>query len=80
MPAPEATYKAGQTQITVWKNTAKGKNGQSYETLSFNAVKNYKQGDDYKTTSNFTIQDLADLSILIALAQREHRAKVVGDF
>jgi len=72
---PEKTYKAGKVQVNVWKNQGE-KNGQTYESLSFQVSKNYKVGEDWKSTNNFTIQDLADLAILIREIQRDYRVKL----
>lgn len=71
---PEKTYKAGKVQVNVWLNT-----GGKFESLAFQASKNYKTaGEDgeWKTTNNYTIQDLADLAILIAQIQVDYRVKI----
>lgn len=68
---PERTYKAGKVQVNVWKNK-----GEKFDSISYQVSKNYKVGDEWKSTNNFTIQDLADLVILIAQIQRDYRVKI----
>lgn len=71
---PERTYKAGKVQVNVWKNT-----GGKFESLAFQVSKNYKtagENGEWKTTNNYTVQDLADLAILIAQIQQDYRVKI----
>jgi hypothetical protein len=68
---PEATIKVGKVQIVVWKNS-----GEKYDTLAFAMTKNYKKDNEWKTTSSFTMADLADAQIAIAEAQRRFRLVV----
>jgi len=71
---PERTYKAGKVQVNVWLNT-----GGKFESLVFQATKNYKtagEQGEWKSTNNYTVQDLADLAVLIAEVQRDYRIKL----
>jgi len=54
---PEHKVKVGCVSATVWKNTIK-KNGNEIEVRSITIEKNYKDGENWKTTSSFNTNDL----------------------
>jgi len=72
---PERTYKAGKVQVNVWVNK-----GDKFDSVSYQVSKNYKtagENGEWKTTSSFTLQELADLVILIREIQRDYRVKLI---
>lgn len=50
---PEFSVKFGSVRASVWKN--EGKNGSWY---SITIVRVYKQGDEYKESSSFSLEEL----------------------
>lgn len=71
---PVKTYKAGKVQVNVWVNKAQG--DRQFDSVSYQVSKNYKVGDDWKTTNNFSLNELADLATLITQIQQDYRVKV----
>lgn len=74
---PERTYKAGKVQVNVWVNK-----GEKFDSISFQVSKNYKtagENGEWKSTNSFSLQDLADLAILIREIQRDYRVKLYNN-
>ena len=59
---PEKKFRAGQIVASVWKNDRK--EGQDYDTFSVSVMKNYKKDEEWKTTSNFNVNDLPKVALV----------------
>ncbi len=74
---PDRIYSAGKVKLNVWVNE-----GQDYTTVAYAPVKNYKvgKGDDakWKTSTSFSLVDLADLELCIQKARLAERVKSPG--
>jgi hypothetical protein len=57
MAGPVKKVSVKGINVAVWSNTFE-KNGQSFEKLSVSLSKNYKQGDEWKSTNNLAMEDL----------------------
>ena len=58
MNSPINKIRVGAVSITIWENEKTGKDGQKYTAQSFQLDKNYKTGDDWKTTNSYSANDL----------------------
>lgn len=58
---PEKKFRAGAVSATIWKNTGK-KDGDEFEYRTVSIDRNYKDGDDWKTTNSFRVNDLPKLA------------------
>jgi len=54
---PEAVFKCGGVKATVWKNTIQ-KEGIDRIVFSVTIDRTYKEGETWKTTSSFNVNDL----------------------
>ena len=61
---PIQAFKAGPVRAAVWTRTAKNRDGTEFTTYSVQIDKTYKQGEDYKRTNNFNVQDLPRVSLV----------------
>ena len=52
--APIARFNAGTIQVAVWENTSK--DGNSFKSISIQ--KQYKVGDEWKSTNSFNVNEL----------------------
>lgn len=71
MGKPIKKKQIGGVRLAIWEN--EGKYGKK---LSFTFDKNYKSGDEWKTSKSFSQSDLGDL---IALAQWVQQQKISKD-
>ena len=65
---PIRKFRSGQIVADVWKNTKEVKtdNGAiEQEYFSVSISKNYKDGDEWKTTNNYFLNDLQKLLVLV---------------
>ena len=60
---PEKKFRAGGITATVWKNTGK-KDGKEFEFHTISVERNYKDGDDWKTTNSMRVGDLPKLALV----------------
>ena len=60
---PEAKFRAGQVTATVWKNQIEIK-GVTKDVYNVDIVKNYKDGEEWKTTSSFDANQLPNVSVV----------------
>jgi len=72
---PARTIKAGNVRINVWVNK-----GEKFDSVSYQIVKNYKVGDEWKTTNSFTLAELADVRDVIQQIRLTDRIKTESDF
>ena len=61
---PVKKYRSGNVQGAVFKNQKESKTGKPYDAFSANIVKSYKDGKEYKDTTTFFENDLADLIVI----------------
>ena len=55
---PEKKFRMGGVVATVWKNKQKNKEGKEFEVYSINIDRTYKDGDEFKQTSSYKVNDL----------------------
>ena len=67
---PEKTIKVGKVQINKWVNK-----GEKFDSVSYQLSKNYKVGEEWKSTNNFSIQELSDVIVACQQALQD-RVKV----
>ena len=60
MSSPIKTFRFGAVSLSVFENEG-SKDGKSFTTKSFQLVKNYKKGDDWKTTNNYKVSELVNV-------------------
>lgn len=60
---PEAKFRAGAVSATVWENVIE-KEGKKFTVYNTSVVKNYKDGEEWKTTNSFQKQDLPNLRLV----------------
>lgn len=59
---PEWKIRAGNVVLTAWKKEIE-KNGQKFDMINVSIEKTYKDGDEWKTTNNFNVNDLMRLKV-----------------
>lgn len=67
MNKPETKFRCGNTTATIWRNTKKI-NGQDVDMHSVTIEKSYKDGEEWKTTSSFSVNDLPKVRLVSDLA------------
>lgn len=67
---PVKKYRSGNIQGAIFKNIKQSKAGKEYDDFSANIEKSYKDGDEYKKTTTFFEDDLADLLVIATECQR----------
>lgn len=60
MAAPVKNYRFGPVSLSVWENEG-SKDGKTFTTKSFQLTKNYKKGDDWKTTNSYKVNELVNV-------------------
>lgn len=65
---PMTTFRAGGVKATVWENEIKTKDGKTIDVYSVNIDRSYKDGDEWKTTSSFKLNDLPKVQLVAAKA------------
>ena len=72
---PKATYKVGNSKVTVWENERQGEFGK-FTVKDFKIEKAYKKGNEWKTTNYFNLTELLQLRAAIDKAINEEGVKV----
>lgn len=70
MAEPVKKVRSGNIQGAIFENSKKSKEGKDYKDYSANIVKSYKDGDNWKETTTFFEDDLADLIVVATEVQR----------
>ena len=61
---PEKKISAGGVVATIWRNQSKGKDGRPVEFRTVTVEKRYKDGNDWKSTSSFGLNDLPKAALV----------------
>lgn len=69
---PVDVIQCGKVKIAIFVN--KSSDGK-YDVTTFAVTKNYKVGEEWKTTNSYTLQELADVQIAITQVQLKYRVK-----
>ena len=72
---PKATYKVGNSKVSVWENERQGEFGK-FTAKNFKIEKSYKIGNEWKTTNSFNLTELLQLRAAIDKAINEEGVKV----
>ena len=72
---PKATYKVGNSKVTVWENERQGEFGK-FTAKTFKIENAYKKGNEWKTTNLFNLTELLQLKAAIDKAINEEGVKV----
>ena len=64
---PIKVFKAGGVRAAIWENTIK-RNGNDATVYSVQLDRTYKQGEEWKTTSSFQLNDLAKVQLVASKA------------
>ena len=75
---PKATYKVGNSKVTVWENERQGEFGK-FTAKTFEIEKAYKKGNEWKTTNSFSLTELLQLRAAIDKAINEEGVKVTEE-
>lgn len=67
---PEKKFRAGAVSATIWKNKGKKANGEEFEYSTISIDRNYKDGEDWKTSNSFRVNDLPKLGAVADLAYK----------
>lgn len=62
---PIKKFTAGGISAAIWKNTRKTGKGQEFDVESVTLDRRYKDGDDWKSTSSFKVNDLPKIQLLL---------------
>ncbi len=63
---PEKKFRAGAISATIWKNTAKGKNGEPVEFRTISLQRAYKDKDDkWQHTNSMRLNDLPRATMVL---------------
>lgn len=66
--APMTSFRAGGVKATVWENEIKTKDGKTIDVYSVNIDRSYKDGDEWKTTNSFKLNDLPKVQLVASKA------------
>jgi len=72
---PKATYRVGNSKVTVWENEREGKYGK-FTAKNFKVEKVYKKGEEWKSTNSFNLTELLQLRAAIDKAISEEGVKI----
>jgi hypothetical protein len=75
---PLDTYRAGAIKVTCWQNEVDFK-GQKRMMKSFQLSKSYKDGDDWKESKSYNLNDLPKVISLLQKAYNDGISKSVDD-
>ena len=73
--APETTFRLGYVSASVFVNEVNGDSGKKRKFRSVNVQRSYKDGDDTKYTSSFSLSDLPSAIRVLQLAQAHVESK-----
>lgn len=79
MAKPEKTFRIGLCSASVFVNTTKDKEPRSFRTVSLQ--RRYKDGDEWKTSTNFGLSDLPSAIAVMQIAMNHiatHEAEANG--
>jgi len=65
---PVKKFSAGAISAAVWKNTRQNGKGQNFDVESVTLDRRYKDGDDWKSSSSFRLNDLPKVQLVLAKA------------
>lgn len=71
---PIKRYKIGSIELSIWENEVEGKNGK-FTAMTGKLKKNYKDGDQWKSTDNIKLTEFADVAQLFLKANEDLRLK-----
>ena len=72
---PKATYRVGNSKVTVWETEKEGKHGK-FTAQNYKVEKVYKKGGEWGTTNLFTLTELLQLRAAIDKAINEEGVKI----
>ena len=61
--SPETSFRLGNVSATVWSNPKNGDDGGTFRTVQ--VEQRYKDGDDWKSSNRFTLEQLLRLRVCI---------------
>lgn len=61
MSKPIKNYRFGSVSLAIFENEVEGRDGKKFTAKSFQLTKNYKKGDDWKTTNNYKVGELVNV-------------------
>ena len=64
---PLVAFQAGAIRGAIWKKTVEN-DGQTYQDYSIQIIKCYKDGEEWKKTSHFRINDLPKIQLVAGKA------------
>lgn len=71
---PKATYRVGNSKVTVWETEKEGKYGK-FTVQNYKVEKAYKVGEEWKSTNSFNLTELLQLRAAIDKAINEQGVK-----
>ncbi len=71
---PVKKYKAGSVTATVWKNNSE-KGGHKIEYFTVSLERSYKDGEQWKNTNSFRVQDISDAGLVLGKTNEFLRLK-----
>ncbi len=74
--APVNKVTVGNVTVSVWENTVKVKGKDPFTTQSISVQKNYKDGDEWKSSSSFKF---SEIPLLILALQKAYADKYIRD-
>ncbi len=74
MNKPEKKFSCGSISASIWANT-KVVNGEKIKIYSVTINKAYKEGDEWKHTNSFNIEDLPKVALVATEAYKYIRLK-----
>ena len=67
---PEKIFQAGVISATIWNNESENKFGKPFSFKSVSFSKRYKKGNEWKTSTTFSADDLPKLAFVVNEAFR----------
>lgn len=61
---PEKKFSTGAITATIWKNTGKKKDGDEFDYYTVGIDRRYKDGDEWKSSNSFRLNDLPKLGVV----------------
>lgn len=72
---PAMKVRTGSLVITTWENKKKNKEGNEFTILSHQVEKNYKDGEEWKTTNSVNTDELLPLAEALRRTWKKARMK-----
>ena len=74
--APKKRFKAGSCEATIWEQEGKEYDGRKSTYFTVSTQRSYKdKEDEWKTTSTYRVQDIADAILVLQESLRYMRLK-----